>query len=290
MSSTSSGVSVSPSVPGPPAPTSDSINDTKSHPTSSWSHQRFSVSKTSTSATVTDSSLIPATTSTSGHPLEYILSPSPQTREVNRAYAKVEDALVHDFGTLLPSLNDSYTTLNTSKAPELSVPSTSHSDFVYQLADVGKLPFEKREHAGETDYELQILTECSLNGLNNTNGSIYVADEDFCLQCECLRSEIYCRAETHLSTGLCCQGCHHLFRDPCSKENNQIYSEQDEVQEICKCQNVFLQCRTCSSNPDCTTQDTSQRSESEHKQKPQMSLVRLVIKGMLNLWDEISSP
>lgn len=104
------------------------------------------------------------------------------------------------------------------------------------------------------------------------------------------RSEIYCRAEAHYFRGLCCDGCYHLFRDPCSKETNQIYSEQGEVQGLCKCQNILLQCRTCSFDPDCITQGASQSSESEHKPKAQISVFRVAIKGMLKLWDENSSP
>ncbi|XP_073460679.1 von Willebrand factor C and EGF domain-containing protein isoform X1 [Aquarana catesbeiana] len=293
MSSTPSGVSVSPSLPGQPVPTSETIKDTTSHPTSNWSLWSFHsnlFSDSQTSATVADPSLFPATTSTSGHPQSYTPSSSSQATVANRASAKDVLMPLRDRGTLSPSMNDSNTPLYTSKAQEESGPTTRHTDYVYQLTDVAKLSFEKMENAEETDYEPRLLTECSFNGLSSTNGSIYVADEDYCLQCECLRSEIYCRAEAHYFRGLCCDGCYHLFRDPCSKETNQIYSEQGEVQGLCKCQNILLQCRTCSFDPDCITQGASQSSESEHKPKAQISVFRVAIKGMLKLWDENSSP
>ncbi|XP_072277635.1 von Willebrand factor C and EGF domain-containing protein [Pyxicephalus adspersus] len=286
VSPTSPKVSVSPS--GPSVSSSDTSNDTNL-PTSSWSHQSFSSNstpdiQTPSSATETDSSPYPATTSTSDHPLEYISLPSPQAKVVTSTSAKVL-ITSPDHGTLSPSMNDSYATVNTSKAPEMNVSSTRHSD-VYQLVDAEKNPLKKMEDAKEANYELQHPTDCSLNGLSYTNGSIYVADVDYCLQCECLRSEIYCRAAAYFPIGLCCQDCYHFFKDPCS--TNQNYSEQNKSQTFCKCQNIFLQCRTCFSNPGCTTEGTSQSSESEHK--PQTNLVRLVIDGTLNFWDEDSSP
>lgn len=161
MSSTPSGVSVSPSLPGQPVPTSETIKDTTSHPTSNWSLWSFHsnlFSDSQTSATVADPSLFPATTSTSGHPQSYTPSSSSQATVANRASAKDVLMPLHDRGTLSPSMNDSNTPLYTSKAQEESGPTTRHTDYVYQLTDVAKLSFEKMENAEETDYEPRLLT------------------------------------------------------------------------------------------------------------------------------------
>ncbi|PIO35180.1 hypothetical protein AB205_0134120 [Aquarana catesbeiana] len=164
MSSTPSGVSVSPSLPGQPVPTSETIKDTTSHPTSNWSLWSFHsnlFSDSQTSATVADPSLFPATTSTSGHPQSYTPSSSSQATVANRASAKDVLMPLHDRGTLSPSMNDSNTPLYTSKAQEESGPTTRHTDYVYQLTDVAKLSFEKMENAEETDYEPRLLTDCN---------------------------------------------------------------------------------------------------------------------------------
>ncbi|KAM9302203.1 von Willebrand factor C and EGF domain-containing protein [Gastrophryne carolinensis] len=115
-------------------------------------------------------------------------------------------------------------------------------------------------HSVPTSDTTEHKTRCSLNGFSFTNGSAYITDVESCLQCECLNSEIFCRAETPLVTGLCCQDCYQLQPDSCSRESNQIYSEQGEGRDICKCLSIFLHCRSCSSG--CSREGTSQSTES----------------------------
>ncbi|XP_069821838.1 von Willebrand factor C and EGF domain-containing protein isoform X3 [Dendropsophus ebraccatus] len=105
--------------------------------------------------------------------------------------------------------------------------------------------------------------DCYLNGHIFTNGSIYIVDVDYCLHCECLKEEIYCNAPTYVPNGLCCQGCNNSPVDSCSKETNQIQTEQGEGFDFCKCQGVALQCHSCSYKHGCSGEGTSQSSESD---------------------------
>ncbi|XP_075137946.1 von Willebrand factor C and EGF domain-containing protein [Leptodactylus fuscus] len=130
---------------------------------------------------------------------------------------------------------------------------------------------------------------CYINGHIFTNGSIYIVDMDNCLHCECLKEEIFCNAPTYLSHGLCCRGCDGFPADSCSKETNQIQTEQGEGLEFCKCQGVTLQCRSCSYKHGCSREATSQSSESD--QKPtMMNWVPLVIFDQPKIVDENLRP
>ncbi|KAM4617473.1 von Willebrand factor C and EGF domain-containing protein [Discoglossus pictus] len=110
------------------------------------------------------------------------------------------------------------------------------------------------------------ITGCSINGSNFTSGSIFIADVDYCLQCECLKGEVYCKPETLFCDSLCCQGCSNPPVDSCVRETNQVHSQWGEAQQFCKCKMVVLQCQSCSYIQGCSREVTSQSSESVSEQ------------------------
>ncbi|KAM8939162.1 von Willebrand factor C and EGF domain-containing protein [Pelodytes ibericus] len=134
------------------------------------------------------------------------------------------------------------------------------------------------------------LVGCSLDGHTVTNSSIFVADIDYCLQCECLRGEVYCRAETYFPNGLCCQDCSYPPIISCTRESNQIHSERDEGDAFCKCKKVMLHCQSCSSHTRCNNEKTSQSSESEQVDEKYIHWVPLVVGEGLHFRDVNPSP
>ncbi|XP_077144110.1 von Willebrand factor C and EGF domain-containing protein [Ranitomeya variabilis] len=141
-----------------------------------------------------------------------------------------------------------------------------------------------------TLYETDQNLDCSLNGHIFTNGSIYVADLDYCLHCECLKEEIYCNVPSFFSTGLCCQGCDIFPVDSCSNETNQIQTEREKGFEFCKCQGVALQCHSCSYKHGCSSEDTTQIAESDKNPTNQMNWIPLVIFNGSEIVDENLRP
>ncbi|XP_068116205.1 von Willebrand factor C and EGF domain-containing protein isoform X2 [Hyperolius riggenbachi] len=193
LSSGSPDISASPSLPDQPIHSSNTTNDATSQPTSSSSDQNISITNLSAEtqsqmmSTVTESSRLTNTTSTSFHYLKQVLQPSPNpTLGVGAADTEENVPMSSPgFGSLPSSLDNNDTTANTSEAVEGNVSRPFYHD---NLADIRRPSFEIPEDAKSMDYESQHSIECPLNGLRHTNGSIYIADADICLQCECLDS------------------------------------------------------------------------------------------------------
>ncbi|XP_075044074.1 von Willebrand factor C and EGF domain-containing protein [Mixophyes fleayi] len=294
-------VSASTAFPSPPIPSIGATSHTL--PSASLSTSKLinrivsytNVPHTSlaqSSASITESSFSPATSTSSVYTPTSVSGPSPKPTMFSRAYVKDKKSPLssHDLRKLTPWAGTTYTALMTIKPPGDTMSPSGPSSHFHYLADNSKLTLTKLEDTEMKDYETGHSRECSLNGLSYTNGSIYIADVDYCLQCECLKEEIYCRPHTHFPTGLCCRGCYNFPIDSCSRETNQIHSEWSEGQKFCKCRNVVLQCRTCSYKHGCSTEGTSQSSESEQSTKSQINWVALVIEDALNLGDENSNP
>ncbi|XP_044126998.1 von Willebrand factor C and EGF domain-containing protein isoform X2 [Bufo gargarizans] len=170
------------------------------------------------------------------------------------------------------------------------LPSSSTSSF-QQSAQVSMLTTYSGASVREEELRESLNNfDCLLNDRIFTNGSVYIADLDYCLHCECLKEEIYCNAPTYLSSGLCCQGCDNVPVDSCSKETNQIQTERGEGFEFCKCQGVALQCHSCSSKHGCGREATSQSSESDQNPTNPRNWVPLVIFNKPKIVDENLRP
>ncbi|XP_063800439.1 von Willebrand factor C and EGF domain-containing protein isoform X2 [Pseudophryne corroboree] len=244
------------------------------------------------SSSITEASFSPGTSTSSIHPPENgsVASPKPTILSGTTVKDKKFPMSYHDLGKLSPWGKNTYTALMTTKAPGGAVSPSRPSGHFHHMEDTSKHTLPKLENTEMKHYDSVNSKECSLNGRSYTNGSIYISDVDHCLQCECLKEEIYCRPDTHFPTGLCCRGCYTFPLESCSGENNQIHSEWREGRKFCKCQNVILQCRTCSYRYGCSTEGTSQSSESEQSTKSKINWVALVIEDELNLGDENSKP
>uniref|UniRef100_A0A8C5Q8E1 von Willebrand factor C and EGF domain-containing protein n=1 Tax=Leptobrachium leishanense TaxID=445787 RepID=A0A8C5Q8E1_9ANUR len=148
--------------------------------------------------------------------------------------------------TNIPAMQIAHTTRSTG-AFRLTKPATfrKDGDIISQVTDHGH------------------FTGCYLKGHTFVRGSIFIVDVDFCLQCECLDGEVYCRPESFFPTGLCCQDCLHPSIISCSRETNQIHSEEGENQAFCRCRNVTLQCHSCTPKQGgCNSEGAARRTES----------------------------
>ncbi|KAG8564355.1 hypothetical protein GDO81_016428 [Engystomops pustulosus] len=177
-----------------------------------------------------------------------------------------EDTLLassHDLHRSSSVADQSATSSVSLKPPSGTVYPSSHSAPLSHWTYSTKLSSTDSEETKITVYESDQRGDCFLQDHIFTNGSIYIADLDDCLHCECLKEEIYCITPTRLSHGLCCQGCDRIPVDSCSKETNQIQAERGKGFEFCKCQGVTLQCRSCSYKHGCSSEATSQSSESD---------------------------
>ncbi|XP_073514120.1 von Willebrand factor C and EGF domain-containing protein [Phyllobates terribilis] len=171
-----------------------------------------------------------------------------------------------------------------------SISPTSHSVHLPYWTFNTRLSLTVLEETKITLYETEQPADCSLNGHIFTNGSIYVADLDYCLHCECLKEEIYCNAPTFLSTGLCCLRCDSFPVDSCSKETNQIQTERGKGFEFCKCQGIALQCHSCSYKYGCSSEATTQSAESDKNTTNQKNWIPLVIFNGPEIVDENLRP
>ncbi|XP_017948815.2 von Willebrand factor C and EGF domain-containing protein isoform X2 [Xenopus tropicalis] len=104
---------------------------------------------------------------------------------------------------------------------------------------------------------------CSLKGLEFSSGSIFVADMDYCLPCECLNGEIYCSHQDLFPSGLCCQSCSHQGVDSCAGKINQVHSESMRSQNLCNCRNLSLHCDSCSFREECRRNGSTQTAKEE---------------------------
>ncbi|CAH2326190.1 von Willebrand factor C and EGF domain-containing isoform X1 [Pelobates cultripes] len=161
--------------------------------------------------------------------------------------------------------------------------SARHADYTTRPTQVNKhtrplLGKQQEQKMTSEDIEpTKYLTGCSLNGYTFTRGSIFIVDVDSCLQCECLKGKVLCRRESHFPAGVCCQDCSIPQLISCSKETNQIHSEEGENQAMCKCTNVILQCHSCTPKPGCYSEGTSQSSESELVDQKYLDWIPLIL-------------
>ncbi|XP_075423113.1 von Willebrand factor C and EGF domain-containing protein isoform X3 [Ascaphus truei] len=156
------------------------------------------------------------------------------------------------------------------------------------VTDLTSLPLGQVKHKemkSDEDLASGHTSGCSLNGLSFTDGAIFIADVDVCLQCECLKGKVYCRPEIYIHTGLCCQGCSNPPVQPCTREINQVQSQWGEGRDFCKCEKLALYCQSCSNTQGCS-RENSQSSESDQTTKEHIHWIPLTFEGGLNLMDE----
>ncbi|XP_041445874.1 von Willebrand factor C and EGF domain-containing protein [Xenopus laevis] len=183
---------------------------------------------------------------------------------------------IHADATQLPLLAEN--TLGPTLAPAQHAahfPTSAHI-----IPRDSELSLMQLNHRGLQRDELEIgqVIGCSLKGLEFTSGSIFVADVDCCLHCECLKGEIYCSRKDLFPSGLCCQRCTHHAADSCAGEINQVHSDIISSQNFCKCSNQVLQCDSCSFREECQRNDSIQISKEEQLPK-QMHWAPLIFEG-----------
>ncbi|KAM4723137.1 von Willebrand factor C and EGF domain-containing protein [Rhinophrynus dorsalis] len=196
------------------------------------------------------------------------------------------------FSIPVPTTHPLLLNINT---PGPTLAPTKYTSYLHkpkETMDQKQLPLTQVKH-GEMksgNQESGLTTGCFLNGLNFTNGSIFITDVDYCLQCECLKRDIYCKHEDYFPSGLCCRGCSEPPTVSCNGGINQVHSEQDNSQHFCQCRKAVLQCQSCSYKEGCRGDGTSQSSESEQMQKEHVQWVPLIFERGLKLKGDNPDP
>ncbi|XP_053305241.1 von Willebrand factor C and EGF domain-containing protein [Spea bombifrons] len=175
-----------------------------------------------------------------------------------------------------------------SPSPKLHSPRNSAPTHGLEGTTGSMIAQTKDKEITRPDVESGDITGCFLYSHAFLNGSVFIADVDHCLQCECLKGELYCKTEGRFPTGLCCRHCFNPAKYLCNKETNQIHSQWDEGQKLCKCKEVILHCQTCATTQGCNSERTSQSSEAEQADKNYVHWVPLIfgegsdVKGVNN--------